>query len=264
MAEATLMLSGTSRGRGPAIKTISRAALLRHDVTTPSNAGDEQTVVGCGRPLPGVEIAAVDPNFFGRLEANRIGEIWARGSIITRGYWHQDQETARAFHAKIDGEGNGHWLRTGDLGFLDENGEVFITGRIKDILIIRGMNHYPQDIEATTQAAHPALRRHCGAAFLVKDDKDTERLVIVQEVERTHRSNIDHDEVCALIREAIATEHELSVQQVVLTLPNSVPKTTSGKIQRGLTRTLWLSGQLEEIAADKADQPDGLSVAALL
>jgi acyl-CoA synthetase (AMP-forming)/AMP-acid ligase II len=126
------------------------------------------------------------------------------------------------------------------------------------------MNHYPQDIEATTQAAHPALRRHCGAAFLVKDDKDTERLVIVQEVERTHRSNIDHDEVCALIREAIATEHELSVQQVVLTLPNSVPKTTSGKIQRGLTRTLWLSGQLEEIAADKADQPDGLSVAALL
>jgi acyl-CoA synthetase (AMP-forming)/AMP-acid ligase II len=263
MAEATLMLSGTARSTGHVTKRISRAALLRHEATDAMNPADEQVVVGCGRPLPGVEIAVVDPDFSGRLEANRIGEIWAHGSIITRGYWNNAEETARAFHARIDGEGDKRWLRTGDLGFASEDGEVFITGRIKDVLIIRGMNHYPQDIEATTQSAHPALRRHCGAAFLVKNDRDVERLVIVQEVERTQRGHIDREEVRALIREAIATEHELSVQDIILTLPNSVPKTTSGKIQRGLTRALWLDGQLQELAADNAPHKDGLPVVAL-
>jgi len=262
MAEATLMLSGTPRGRGPVAKLVSRAALLQHDVIEPAESDDEQVAVGSGRPLPGVHIAIVDPDDFRRLETNRIGEIWARGSIITRGYWNNENETARTFHAQITAEGDERWLRTGDLGFLDENGEVFVTGRIKDVLIIRGMNHYPQDIEATVQAAHPALRRHCGAAFLLADDNDIERLVVVQEVERTQRGTIDRDEVCALIREAIASEHELSVQQIILTLPNSVPKTTSGKIQRGLTRTLWLGGQLPELNSEQAGNTEKLPVSA--
>jgi len=163
---------------------------------------------------------------------------------VAQGYWKNEETTISVFRAAINGEQGDRWLRTGDLGFLNVASEIFISGRIKDVLIIRGMNYYPQDLEATAQAAHPALRRDCGAAFVVKDKNDNERVAIVQEVERTHRHDIDPDEIEGLIREAVANEHEVAVHQVILVGPGAVPKTTSGKIQRSLTRQLWLERKL--------------------
>jgi acyl-CoA synthetase (AMP-forming)/AMP-acid ligase II len=150
-----------------------------------------------------------------------------------------------AFKAAIEGEGVPVWLRTGDFGFVDEGGEVFVTGRIKDIIIIRGMNHYPQDIENTVQNSHPALRRDSGAVFAEFAATGQEELVVVQEVERTHRQRFDSQEVIANIREAVATEHELAIREIVLIRTGSIPKTTSGKIRRSLTRELWRNGELE-------------------
>src|SRR5205085_131124 len=142
------------------------------------------------------------------------------------------------------------WLRTGDLGFLDEAGELYVTGRIKDLIIVRGINHYPQDIERTVQAAHPALRPNCGAAFSVPDERGEETLVVVQEIERTERNRIDPAEMKGAIRESVTEQHEMYARHIVLIRPGALPKTTSGKIQRKLARKLWLAGDFEDLAAD--------------
>jgi acyl-CoA synthetase (AMP-forming)/AMP-acid ligase II len=162
------------------------------------------------------------------------------GPHVCKGYWRNPDATRAVFLARIDGEGEEPWLRTGDLGFMDEDGEIFITGRIKDVIIVRGINHYPQDIENTVYDSHPALRRHCGAAFSVLDENNQEKVVLVQEVERTHRHHLDTDEIVACIREAVATEHEIALDAIVLIRPGTIPKTTSGKIQRSLARRQWL------------------------
>ena len=146
------------------------------------------------------------------------------------------------------------WLRTGDLGFLDEAGELFVTGRIKDLIIVRGINHYPQDIERTVQSAHPAFRANCGAAFAVADEGGEETLVIVQEIERTERNRIDPAEMKGLIRENVTEQHELFARHIVLIRPGTLPKTTSGKIQRSLARKLWLEGDSRISAPAWTDQ----------
>jgi acyl-CoA synthetase (AMP-forming)/AMP-acid ligase II len=244
MAEATLLISVRQRGLDPVTFTVSRARLQQNEVRPPITADDAQVLVGCGSSIGRERIAVADPASFKRLGTNSIGEVWVSGPNVAQGYWKNAEATASAFGAAIDGEQENSWLRTGDLGFLNAAGELFITGRIKDVLIIRGMNHYPQDIEATAQTAHPALRRDCGAAFMVTDQHDSEKLTIVQEVERTHRRDIDPDEIGALIREVVANEHEVAVHHVILVRPGAVPKTTSGKIQRSLTRQLWLERKL--------------------
>ena len=247
MAEATLLISGGARGEGPVVRAVSRAGLLRHDVPSPRDGADAQSVVGCGRALTGEEISIVDPETRLRLAADRVGEIWVSGPNVAQGYWHNPEETAATFAARIAGEGGGPWLRTGDLGFLDASGELFITGRIKDVIIIRGANHYPQDIEDTVQESHPALRRHGGAAFTVAYDAKGEQLVVVQEVERTERHRIEPEPLIRQIREAIVTEHDIVPHEIALLRPGALPKTTSGKIQRALARQLWLSGGLDRL-----------------
>ncbi|MGH9438695.1 MAG: AMP-binding protein, partial [Terriglobia bacterium] len=198
--------------------------------------------------LAGEELAIVDPPSGRRLAAGAIGEVWVRGPHVARGYWRNPEETRAAFAGRIAGKGASDWLRTGDLGFLDTAGELFITGRIKDLIIIRGVNHYPQDIEHTVESCHPALRRHGGAAFGVSDENGAERLVIVQEVERAFRHRLDPREVAATIREAVTREHDLTSYRIVLIRPGTLPQTTSGKIQRGRARQLWLAGALEVVA----------------
>jgi acyl-CoA synthetase (AMP-forming)/AMP-acid ligase II len=239
MAEATLLISGGRRGDEVIMRIVSREALQRSVVAAPKNGADAQVLVGCGRALVGEEIAIVDPDSRRRRPADAIGEIWVRGANVAAGYWQNPAATVETFAATIAGESGDHWLRTGDLGFLDVAGEIYITGRIKDVIIIYGNNHYPQDIEATMQSAHPALRQNCGVAFSYVDHRGVEKLVLVQEVERTQRHQISAGEIEKRIREAVNNEHDIAVHEIVLIRPGSIPKTTSGKIQRRLTQQLW-------------------------
>jgi acyl-CoA synthetase (AMP-forming)/AMP-acid ligase II len=247
MAEATVLIAAGRRGAGVALRPLSRAGLQRHQVEPPRDAGDEQLAVGCGRALSGERIAIVAPESRERLGADRIGEIWVAGPNVSRGYWRNRAATGEAFGAAITGGAGAAWLRTGDLGFLDADGELFITGRIKEVVIIRGANHYPQDIEETVQRCHPGLRRHGGAAFAIGGGDMPERLVVVQEVERTERRHIAADEIIGQIREAVAGRHEIVPFEITLLRPGALPKTTSGKIQRTLAKELWLSGSLARL-----------------
>jgi acyl-CoA synthetase (AMP-forming)/AMP-acid ligase II len=244
MAEATLLISTGQRGVDPITRRVSRDALQRNQIVAPAQVQDAQIVVGCGRQLRGERLAIVDPETRMPLGPVLVGEVWVAGPHVAQGYWHNLEATALAFWARMALEGTQCWLRTGDLGFLDEDRELYITGRIKDLIIIRGINHYPQDIEETVQDCHAALRHHCGAAFSVPDHNDEEQLVVVQEVERTFRRLIAIEEIVASIREAITREHEVAAREIVLIRTGSLPKTTSGKIQRNLTRQMFLTGTL--------------------
>ena len=227
MAEATLLISG---GRPGAPVTV-RAGL-----------SDPTPFVACGQALTGESLAIVDPETRLRRPQGVVGEIWARGAHVAQGYWGQPGATATTFRAQIVDE-DGYWLRTGDLGFLDEGGRLYPVGRIKDLIIIRGVNHHPQDIERTVEECHPALSRHNGAAFALAA-QGGEQLVIVQEVERAARAAVDLEEVEAAIREAVTEAHEVAPYRIVLLRPGALPKTTSGKIQRSLARRLFLEGEL--------------------
>lgn len=245
MAEATLLISTGRRGGGAVTRTLSRDAVQRNSAVSPAHGADGQILVGCGRQLAGERIAIVEPEKRIRLRPDSIGEIWVAGPNVAKGYWRHREATDAAFRARIEGaEGEGCWLRTGDLGFLDEDGELYVTGRIKDLIIIRGTNHYPQDIEKTVQECHPALRPHYGAAFGVLDQSDEEQLVVVQEIERNYRQQVDVGEILASIREAVTREHEISPRDVVLIRTGTLPQTTSGKIQRSLARRMFLAGSL--------------------
>jgi acyl-CoA synthetase (AMP-forming)/AMP-acid ligase II len=244
MAEATLLISANRRGTGPITRRISRDALQRNQMFAPAQVHDAQKLVGCGRQLVGEHLAIVDPETRMPLAPGLVGEVWVAGPHVAQGYWRNPEATASVFRARMASGGARYWLRTGDLGFLDEDGELYITGRIKDLIIIRGTNHYPQDIEETVQDCHAALPRHCGAAFSVADHNGEEQLVVVQEVERAFRRQIGVEEIVASIREAITREHEIAAREIVLIRNGSLPKTTSGKIQRGLARQMFLTGTL--------------------
>ena len=250
MAEATLLISGGRRGAGHLTRSVSRSGLQSHSVTVPVDVTDVQLLVGCGRALVNEQIAIVDPDQRARLSVGQVGEIWVNGPNVARAYWKNPETTETALNATIAGDDKSRWLRTGDLGFVDEAGELYVTGRIKDLIIVRGINHYPQDIERTIQAAHPAFRANCGAAFAVADERGEETLVIVQEIERTERNRIDPAEMKGSIRENVTEQHELFSRHIVLIRPGALPKTTSGKIQRSLARKLWLAGNFEDLAAD--------------
>jgi acyl-CoA synthetase (AMP-forming)/AMP-acid ligase II len=242
MAEATVLISAGCRGVGPVVLTVQRDALLRGRAISTGSRETSQTVVGCGKAASGTEIAIVDADTRQRRPIRSIGEIWVRGPHVAKGYWGERHEAFAVFGACMDGQTGGDWLRTGDLGFFDDTGELFVTGRIKDAIIIRGINHYPQDIEESVQDSHPALRKHGGAAFGICDQDGLERLIVVQEVERIERNRVDSEKLEGCIREAIVHNHEIAPHRVVLILPGQIPKTTSGKIQRALTRRLWLEG----------------------
>jgi acyl-CoA synthetase (AMP-forming)/AMP-acid ligase II len=256
LAEATVMVSGRRRSEGHTVCSVSREGLQTHRVLAPSSQDDTQHVVGCGRALAAQHVAIVNPDNRRRIPFNAVGEIWVCGPNITSGYWRNEEATGVTFRAQIESEGKPIWLRTGDLGFMDESGEIFVTGRIKDVIVIRGMNHYPQDIEDTVQDSNPALRRYCGAAFATIDASGNEDLILVQEIERTYRNKVDFDEIISDIREAVSREHDLFIRDVVLVRTGTIPKTTSGKIQRSLTRELWRERKLVSALQDDLDCND--------
>jgi acyl-CoA synthetase (AMP-forming)/AMP-acid ligase II len=247
MAETTLFISGGSKQERLKVKYIDGAALESNRVVEVApNVDNSRTIVGCGRGWLGDRILIVNPDTLKECAANEVGEIWFAGASVGKGYWNNPEETERSFQARLKDGGEERFLRTGDLGFID-NGEVYITGRIKEMMILWGRNHYPQHIEATVQKSHPALRPNCGAAFSIEVTGDEERLVIVQEVERTQLRNLDLEEVIGAMRLAVGQEHLAEVYAIALLKPASIPKTSSGKIQRRVCQRMFLEEEFEPI-----------------
>ncbi|HIK33073.1 MAG TPA: fatty acyl-AMP ligase [Oscillatoriales cyanobacterium M4454_W2019_049] len=246
MAEATLFVSGGTKAEAPVVRYADGAALEENRVRfVAADAPGARSIVSCGKAWLDGEIAIVDPETLRRCGSDRVGEIWVSGSGIARGYWQQPEETERTFQATIADTGEGPFLRTGDLGFVWE-GELFITGRLKELMILWGRNHYPQHLEHTVEKAHPALRVNCCAAFSIDADGE-ERLVIASEVERTALRKLAVDEIVSAIRQALVDRHMAEVWVIVLLKTGSLPKTTSGKIQRRACRDRFLAGSLDVV-----------------
>ncbi len=241
LAEATLAVFVSGKDGSPVTKNVRKAALEQNQVIEAPVAGqDSQTLVGYNQSLPDQKLVIVQPESFTKCPPNQVGEIWLSSPSITQGYWNQPGETEQDFRAYLADTGEGPFLRTGDLGFL-QDGEFFITGRIKDLIIIRGCNHYPQDIELTVEQSNPMLRPGCGAAFSVEVAGE-ERLVVVQEVEYRQRPRVQ--EAGAAIRRAVLEDHGVQVFAVVLVRPGTIPKSSSGKIRRRACRAAFLSESL--------------------
>ncbi|NEP31533.1 non-ribosomal peptide synthetase [Moorena sp. SIO3B2] len=247
MAEATLKISAVRAKDKPIYYHIDATALEQNYVVefTDEKHLEKRTLVGCGRSEMDTKVIIVNPQTCCRSASEEIGEIWVSGGSVTSGYWNRPEATQKTFQAYLKDTGEGPFLRTGDLGFSSK-GELFVTGRLKDLIIIRGRNHYPQDIELTVENSHPALRSHCSAAFSVEREGE-ERLVVAGEVERTHLRKLNTEEVVREIQIAVSTEHELDVDGVVLLKTGSIPKTSSGKIQRRACKQGFLEGSLNVV-----------------
>ncbi|HEX6288834.1 MAG TPA: amino acid adenylation domain-containing protein [Herpetosiphonaceae bacterium] len=259
LAEATLFVTGGPRSPAPMLYRAQKAALEGHQVIEAADESqDAQILVSAGQIHGAQDLLIVDPQTQTPHGPDQVGEIWLAGPCVASGYWERPQDTRDTFQARLSTQAAASFLRTGDLGFLHDD-RLFVTGRLKDLIIIRGRNHYPQDIEYTVQGSHPALRAGAGAAFTIDGDP-AERLVIVQEVERQARA-LPPGEMIAAIRRAVAEHHELQVYAVVLLMPGSIPKTSSGKIQRHLCRARFLADTLEGIARDVLNDPDARDAA---
>ena len=283
LAEATLFVSGVEKTAIPKVCHVETKALAENRIevegkfevkeNSKEHSSETTAIVSCGR-VEAQEVVIVNPDNLNLCGENQVGEIWVTGKSIAQGYWEKTQKTIETFKARIAGvlkeqeiENGEHledskefgeaiktpieeksYLRTGDLGFIRE-GELYITGRIKDTIIIRGRNYYPQDIELTVEQSHPSLQPGSRAAFSVEIGEETkeEGLVIVQEVKREGWRSVDIDSAIASIRAAVSKHYQLQVYAVLLLKPGSIPKTTSGKIQRYLCRTGFEDGSLNTI-----------------
>ncbi|MEO0802324.1 MAG: AMP-binding protein [Cyanobacteria bacterium J06642_2] len=251
LAENTLLASFSPQSNEPVVSHLDAAALEQNRIVDASEHSKlTRTIAGCGRLVCETQVAIVDPNTKERCAPDRVGEIWISDPSVARGYWQRPEDTEQTFHAYTADTREGPFLRTGDLGFI-KDGELFVSGRIKDVVIIRGTNHYPQDIEWTVQASHSVLRAEHGAAFSVNIDGE-EKLVIAQEIERKQQKSLDSERVIEIIREAVAAQHELEVYGVLLLKPGSILKTSSGKIQRQACRAGFLDDSLNAIASWRA------------
>ncbi len=201
--------------------------------------------MSCGVAIPEHRVRILDPDARTARGPGEVGEIWVSGPSVASGYWNRPEKSRETFQG-LTADGEGPFLRTGDLGFLDEHGRLFVTGRIKDLVIVGGRKHYPQDLEATLQQVDASLRSGCGAAFAVPGAHG-EELVLVQEI-ASSREPADPRALLLRICEEVGSAHEVAPAEVVLVRERTVPKTSSGKLQRSATRALYLSGQLEAIA----------------
>ena len=244
LAEATLFVSGSHRSRRPRTLAVDAVALERHQVA-PRGSGPARQLAGSGTTCLGLEIAIVNPDTCERCAPDTIGEIWVRDAGVASGYWNNAAQSAATFGATLAASGEGPFLRTGDLGFV-RDGEVFITGRLKDLILIDGRNHYPQDVEATVRESHPAVREGV-AVFSIEHDA-REQLVVVAEIDpRALKAGHEaaspeqaRDAVRTAIVRAVADGHDVRVRDVVLARPGEILRTTSGKIQRKACRAKYL------------------------
>lgn len=251
LAETTLVVSFTKRETdSPICCDLLPAALEKNRAVEVASPEQEvRTVVGCGQPVRGMKVVIADPEKLTQCAPDEVGEIWVSGGSVARGYWNRPDATEQTFGAFLADTGSGPFLRTGDLGFL-KDGELFVTGRLKDLIIIGGANHYPQDIEVTVEKSYPAIKSTCSAAFSVEAGGE-ERLVVIAEVERGfpgERQSESAGAAFAAIRQAISEYHEIQVYAIALIKSGSIPKTSSGKIQRSACRKEFLEKNLDVVA----------------
>lgn len=244
LAETTLLAAGPDYRHEPRILAVNRAALAEHRIAPACGEPAEmvQRLVGCGPAVPGHTIVIVQPETGTECSEDEVGEVLIQGPSVAQGYWNRGEETEQEFGARVAGR-EGRFLRTGDLGFF-RDGQLFVTGRVKDVIIIRGRNHYPQDIEQSAEEAHPAVLP--GAAFALADEEQDERLVVVHQLDRQFR-DADMDEIVRAVRRAIVEQHELDPYAIVLIRQTSLPITSSGKVQRNLCREQYLAGELKTV-----------------
>ena len=262
LAEATLIVSGARRGSGATIQSFHDTALTKkHVEPVPDGNGQTRRLVACGPPVGTTRVVIVNSKTHTEAAPGCVGEIWIAGASVGQGYWRNPRLTSRSFNAHLSNTGEGPFLRTGDLGFMND-GQLYITGRREDLIIVRGMNRYPQDIEATARMSHPLLEIGYGAAFAV-DDHGSQKLILVQEVKRNGK--MDFKLVLDAIRMAVLDEHDLALDTIVLVRSGTIPKTSSGKVQRHVCRETFLSGELKHLAeysglmAENADPCETIS-----
>lgn len=244
LAEATLMVSITRPGDRPPVQIFDAAALRAGRAVPVRDAmrAGVHALSSCGLPAPGFQVRIVDPVSRRPCPSGAVGEIWLRGPSIAAGYWRRQRLTVRTFRARPVGTRETGFLRTGDLGFCHD-GELFVVGRCKDVVIVHGENHHPHDLERTAERAHPACRRGGCAAFSSSLD-GRERVVVVQEV----RHDAPPLEIAGRIRRALVAGCGLDVHTVALVPPNTVPKSTSGKTRRTACRAAFETGALPILA----------------
>lgn len=247
LAESTLFVSGGHKLRAPSSLPVDDTQLKQHRVRPcASSSLAMRRLVSVGRLPASSQVLIVDPDSRVRCPPHTVGEVWMSGTSVAQGYWRQTEATKVTFQAFLEDTGEGPFLRTGDLGFIWK-GQLFITGRLKELIIIHGRNHYAQDIERTVERSHDGLRQGHGAAFALAT-REGDKLVVVQEVRRSALKTLQLARVIEAICAAIAHEHEVAVASVVLLRPASLPKTPSGKTRRLACRKRFLESTLHEVA----------------
>ncbi|MBF0133533.1 MAG: AMP-binding protein [Magnetococcales bacterium] len=252
LAEATLLVAGVNKLREPTLLYVERPLLSQNKVQiTTAPSPTTRTLVSNGHPEQRVRI--VHPEEERLCHHDEVGEIWVSGPSVAQGYLANSAATEGSFHASLPQDSE-LYLRTGDLGFL-YGGELFLTGRLKDLLIVRGQNHHPEDIEMTVRSAHPAIAPWMAAAFTIENDTTAaEQLVIVQEVSKDRRHDED-DAIIEAIRSSVFSAHKLAIHEIHLVHRGSIPKTRSGKVRRGSCRDRFLQGTLLPEASWSVDAP---------
>lgn len=250
LAEGSLIVTGSERDAPPVTRWLDRARLAAGEVvsTRPASLGAVE-IVSSGRPVGGAEVVIAHDEDRAPLPATSVGEIWVRGPSVGAGYWGRREQSAAVFGATLPGRPGGLFLRTGDLGFLAD-GELYVTGRVKDLIIVRGRNIYPQDVELAAQESHPRLRQGGGAAFTV-GRADNEHLVLVQVAAASQQAELQ--ELITAIRRDVYDSLQVQLDAVALIRPSALPKTSSGKIQRSRCRAAFLAGELNPVAEWRAN-----------
>ena len=244
LAEATLIVSGVDKLEQPSALSIPRHSNEILDGDVSDKKGNTRPVISCGRVMPELSLQIVNPQTLKKCPSYHIGEIWVAGRSVTKGYWQKREKTQKTLVFR-DGL---RFLRTGDLGFVDSQNNLYVTGRLKDLIVIDGKNYYPQDIEETVKFSHPALSEVNCAVFSISGVR-TQKLVVVSEVDRKYRRHIFDfaTEIKEAIKTSIHNHYQIAIQDIVLLQLNSIPKTTSGKIQRQLTKLQYLTQKLTSL-----------------
>ncbi len=245
LAEGTLMTTGGDRAQPPVVRSFLASSLLTRK---PIQVEEGRPLVACGYPVPDLELCIIDPEKRIPVAPGKIGEIWVAGPSVAAGYWNRPEESAHTFEAQRADGCTTKYLRTGDLGFMPD--QLFISGRIKELIIIRGRNYYPQDLEDVVGDVSPLLGYHRGAAFTV-DEGDRPRLILVHEVVRAFKAD-QGDALFDKARQVLAENFDVELSELTLVRTGSLPRSTSGKVQRVEACQRFQAGTLDVVATYRA------------